>query len=37
MFAIDEQTIDYLRLTGREQQVRWSKPTPRPPACGPTR
>ena len=27
MFAIDENTLDYLRLTGRDDaQVRWSRP-----------
>jgi aconitase A len=37
MFYIDQQTIDYLKLTGREdEQVRWWRTTPRPPACGPT-
>jgi aconitate hydratase len=37
MFYIDQQTIDYLKLTGREeQQVQLVRTTPRPPACGPT-
>jgi aconitase A len=38
MFFIDQNTLDYLRLTGRsDAQVRWSRPTRRPPACGPMR
>jgi aconitase A len=37
MFYIDEQTIDYLKLTGREtSRWRWSRPTRRRPACGRT-
>ena len=38
MFYIDRQTIDYLKLTGRERGAgrSWSRTTPRPPACGPT-
>jgi aconitate hydratase len=36
--SIDEQTLDYLRLTGRSpSRCSWSRPTPRPRACGPTR
>jgi aconitate hydratase len=38
MFFIDEQTIDYLRLTGREdEQVQLVETYARQPACGPTR
>jgi aconitate hydratase len=36
MFYIDEQTIDYLRLTGREEQVALVENYAAPPACGPT-
>ncbi len=37
MFYIDQQTIDYLKLTGREdQQVHWWRTTPGSAACGPT-
>ena len=36
-FPIDQRTIDYLELTGREPTAsRWSRPTPRPRACGAT-
>lgn len=35
MFAIDAQTIDYLKLTGRDDaQANWWKPTPKPQAYG---
>ena len=35
MFYIDQQTIEYLKLTGREpEQVARSSSTPRKPACG---
>ena len=34
-FPIDEQTLDYLRLTGRPRRgSRWSRPMPRRRACG---
>ena len=37
MFAIDEQTIDYLKLTGRDDaQVKLVEPTPKPQGCGRT-
>jgi aconitate hydratase len=36
-FPIDDETLDYLHLTGRDRpQVRWSRPTPRRRGCGAT-
>ena len=37
-FPIDEETLRYLRFTGRPRDPStWSRPTPRPRACGMTR
>ena len=39
IFPIDDETLTYLRLTGRDAELRrlWSRPTPRSRACGTTR
>ena len=38
IFPIDDETISYLRLTGRTRSSwPWSRPTPRPRGCGTTR
>ena len=38
-FPIDDRTLEYLKLTGRDRRAtsRWSKPTARRRACGATR
>ena len=38
IFPIDQETIDYLKFTGRKPKssLRWSRPTPKSRACGTT-